>query len=96
MASHLSPPPPARPGGYDVNATPMSYQQHERGIHALRFRAGAGSSTGRLGPLAALGVTWGVVTRKIDAEIAVPAQCELAEGPVWDVTAAGCSAGWTS
>ena len=25
-----------------------------------------------------------IVTRKLDAEIAVPAQCELAEGPVWD------------
>ena len=24
------------------------------------------------------------MTRKLDAEIAVPAQCELAEGPVWD------------
>jgi len=25
-----------------------------------------------------------IVTRKLDAEIAFPAQCELAEGPVWD------------
>ena len=25
------------------------------------------------------------MTRKLDAEIAFPAQCELAEGPVWDV-----------
>ena len=24
------------------------------------------------------------MTRKLDAEIAFPAQCELAEGPVWD------------
>ena len=30
------------------------------------------------------GVALPIVTRKLDAEIAVPAQCELAEGPVWD------------
>jgi len=26
----------------------------------------------------------GAMTRTLDAEVAVPAQCELAEGPVWD------------
>ena len=26
-----------------------------------------------------------MTTRMLDAEIAFPAQCELAEGPVWDV-----------
>ena len=35
------------------------------------------------------------MTRVLEAEVAFPAQCELAEGPVWDA-ARGCSGGWTS
>ena len=31
-----------------------------------------------------------MTTRTLDADIAFPAQCELAEGPVWD----GARGGW--